>query len=434
MISYSIYKTDSNSLIMKSVYIETYGCSANQAHSEIMESSLVTNGFRITKEIGRADIVIVNSCIVKSPTENKIRERIKSFVGRHPDKRLVIAGCAADTGIFRDIAPDAIFLSSHKSKDIAGLFLDSIRESEKRIRKNPLVGITEIASGCLGNCSYCMVKLARGDLVSRPLKEIKKEVKNFLKGGCREIWITSQDCGCYGLDIGTNLAELLKDLVRIKGYFRIRVGMMNPTHVKPILNKLIDVYKNPKIYKFVHIPVQSGSDKILKKMNRGYRTKDFEKMVRKFRSEFPSITLSTDVIVGFPGETEKDFERTVGLIKKVKPDIVNLSKFGPRPKTLASEMKQLDGKTIKKRSIIMADVIREIVFERNKRLVKRKFSVLVNKKGKKNGQFIGRNEYYKPVVLVSKKNIMGKFLRVGITSAGNTYLNGRILKRQKAHH
>ncbi|MEE9323139.1 MAG: threonylcarbamoyladenosine tRNA methylthiotransferase, partial [Candidatus Aenigmarchaeota archaeon] len=151
---------------MRLVYIETYGCSANQAHSEMIEGSFVNNGFKVVKNIGKADMIVINTCIVKSPTENKIRERIKFLVSEYPDKKLIIAGCAADLGMFREIAPDALFLSSHKSKDIARLISKGMKETDKKIRKSPLVNITEIASGCLGSCAYCIVKLARGDLRS----------------------------------------------------------------------------------------------------------------------------------------------------------------------------------------------------------------------------------------------------------------------------
>jgi threonylcarbamoyladenosine tRNA methylthiotransferase CDKAL1 len=415
---------------MKSVYLETYGCSANQSHSELMAGTLEENGFRITGDIGKADVILINTCIVKTPTENRIRDRIRSFVGKYPDKKLVIAGCATDGEyrIFKRIAPDALFLSSHKSKDIAGLLLKKTKETERRTRKNPLVGITEIASGCLGTCAYCAVKLARGNLRSRPPKEISVEVEKSIKDGCKEIWLTSQDCGCYGLDIGTNLSELIRRIVKIKGDFRIRVGMMNPIHIKPIIKGLIGVYENPKIYKFIHIPVQSGSDNVLRKMNRGYRVKDFERIVKEFRNAFPKLTLSTDIIVGFPGEAESDFRKSLDLLRRASPDIVNLSRFSPRPRTIASKMKQLDNMLIKERSKTMSELVREIGQERNKSFVNNEFSVLVNEKGKKNNQFIGRSENYKPVVLTSGKDITGRFLRVGIISAGKTYLVGQILK------
>ena len=409
-------------------YIETYGCSANQAHSEMMVSSLVANGFEIAESPEKADVIVINTCVVKTPTENKIRERIKFFLRNHPHTKLVIAGCAADVGMFRDIAPGAFFLSSHRSKDIAKLFSGKKKHGGKRIRKNPLVNITEIASGCLGACAYCIVKLARGKLKSRKLTDITNEIENALKEGCKEIWLTSQDCGCYGLDIGTNLAELLESVVKIAGKFRVRVGMMNPSYAKRILSELIRAFESPKIYKFVHIPVQSGSDRILNKMRRGYTVKDFEKIVKTFRSHFPDLTLSTDIIVGFPGETEKDFEKTVKLIERIRPDVVNISKFGPRPGTEASCMKPLGGKAVKRRSKELSELTGKLALENNRRWVSKECEILVTEKGKRISQFIGRNESYKPVVIESKKNIMGKFLRVRISGFGSTYLRAAFIR------
>jgi len=416
---------------MKSFYIETYGCSANQSHSEVMAGVLEDNGFSIVKKIENADAIVINTCIVKTPTENKIRDRIRFIRNKYPNKKLVIAGCATDGEyrIFKRLAPEALFLSSHKSRDIAKLLSGKKKRTGRKIRKNPLVGITEIASGCLGRCAYCIVKLARGDLRSRKPREIEDEIKNSLKEGCKEIWITSQDCGCYGLDIKTNLAKLLKEMVKIKGEFRVRVGMMNTTYIKPILKDLVKIYREPKIYRFIHIPFQSGSDKILKSMNRGYHVKDFKKIVKEFRREFPDITLSTDIIVGFPGETERDFQKSLDLVRRIKPDIINVSKFSPRPRTQASRMRQLDNRVVKERSKIMAELVRKTGFERNKKLVKSEFSILVNERGKEKNQFMGRNEYYKPVVITSKKNVMGNFLKVRITSAGKTHLIGEILER-----
>jgi MiaB-like tRNA modifying enzyme len=393
-----------------------------------MQGSLLENGFRSVSKPDKADVIVLNTCIVKSPTENKIRDRINFLVKKYPKKKLVITGCAADMGLFRKLAPHAFFLSSHRAKGIAQLLLKQAEETEVKARKNPIVGITEISSGCLGNCSYCVVKLARGDLKSRSMEEIKKEVKTSLADGCREIWITSQDCGCYGLDTGTNLAELIKKIAALDGDFRIRIGMMNPTHIKPILGGLIKVYKNPKVYKFIHIPVQSGSDRILKAMKRGYTATDFENIIRSFRQAVPDVTLSTDIIVGFPGESESDFEKTLELLKRIGPDIVNISKFGSRPKTEAAKMKQLDNKIVKERSTKLAEMTRNICLEKNRRWIGKECGILVTERGKGEYQLMGRNECYKPVIVEGKKHLLGHFFKVKIVGAGQTYLSAKIIR------
>ncbi len=414
---------------MKRVYVETYGCSANQARSETMEGALAANGMKVTKAIAKADAILLNTCIVKTPTENRLRDRIKLIVKNYPGKTLVIAGCAADVGMFRAIAPQALFLSSHRPDEIAKLLSKEAKEakaSPRKIRKNPLVGITEISSGCLGNCAYCIVKLARGELKSRIIDDIAKDVNDAVKGGCREIWLTSQDNSCYGLDTGTDLAKLIGRITEIRGDFRIRIGMMNPSHLRPLMKALLAAYKDPKVYKFVHIPVQSGSDRVLKLMKRDYAVRDFETLVSEFRRAFPDITLSTDVIVGFPGESEGDFEKTLELIERIKPDIVNVSKFGARPGTEAAHMKQLDNKVVKERSKRMAALVKEIALEKSGAWAGRRCEILVTERGKGKGQFMGRNEAYRPVIVESEKDLMGKFLSVKITKCGQTFLAAKL--------
>jgi MiaB-like tRNA modifying enzyme len=413
---------------MKSVYIETYGCSANQAHVETMEGALVANGFKSVSAPDKADAIIINTCVVKSPTENKIRDRLNFLVKKYPRKKLIITGCAADTGLFRKLVPHALFLSSHKAGEIARLLSGQPKETDKKVRRNPMVGITEISSGCLGNCSYCITKLARGDLKSKPPDEITSEVRASIAEGCREIWITSQDCGCYGLDIGTNIAKLIEKISSIGGEFRIRIGMMNPAYIKPIIKELLDAYQNPKVYKFAHIPVQSGSDKILKAMRRGYTVRDFKNIIRSFRKVIPDVTLSTDIIVGFPGESESDFEKTLGLIKRLKPDIVNISKFGPRPGTEAAKMEQVDNKIVKERSAKLAEVTRNICLGKNRRWIGKECGILVTEGGKGRRQLMGRNECYKPVIIEGKRNLLGLFFKVKIAQAGQTCLFAKIIR------
>jgi MiaB/RimO family radical SAM methylthiotransferase len=202
---------------------------------------------------------------------------------------------------------------------------------------------------------------------------------------------------------------------------------MNPTHIKPILEKLVEVYKHPKVYRFIHIPVQSGSDRILRKMRRGYKTREFVRIVEEFR-KLPNVTLSTDIIVGFPGESEEDFNKTLELVKRIKPDIVNVSKFGVRPKTEASRMKQLDNKIVKERSKKLADLVRKIGLEKNKEWVSKECEILITERGKRRNQFVGRNESYKPVIVEGKNNLMGRFLKVRISDFDFTHMDAEITR------
>lgn len=419
------------------VYMESYGCSANQADGEIMLGLLEKDSFNIVNSQKKSEVNIINTCIVKSPTENKMRYRIKQL--SKYKKPLIVAGCMPKTEkeIIEKISPNASLIgpgsiemiSNVVKKTLSGKKVIHIKDLKKpkiclpRVRKNPVIDICEISTGCLSACSFCEVKFAKGKLFSYPIDLIMKEIKMSLNDGCKEIWITSQDCGCWGRDRNLSLPTLLDKISEIKGRFFVRIGMMNPTHVKDIIDDLIDSYKSSKIFKFLHLPVQSGSDHILKRMNRNYTVNDFKKIVKKFGKEFPFLTLSTDIIVGFPGETEKDFQQTIDLIKKVKSDIVNISKFGARPETKAEKMKQLSVKVINQRSKKLSKIVKRIQLKKNEKWIGWEGDVLINETRHKN--VIGRNFAYKPVILKNAKP--GKFRRVKINSISSTSLFGKIL-------
>lgn len=413
---------------MAKVFIETHGCSFNQADSEIISGLLKQSKFNIVDSPKDSDLNILNTCNVKLASSQRMIYRIKELIKL--SKPLIVAGCMAKTErkVIEKINPKASLVgpgsiqkipdavkAALKGKKI--VFLEDLREPKvclPRVRRNPLVNIIQIAEGCAWlKCSYCIVRLARGNLLSYPADSIISEIKESLKEGCREVWVCSQDTASYGLDAnGEKLPELLDEICKIKGEFFVRVGMMNPLHAKEILKDLIRSYKNKKIFKFLHLPVQSGSDRILRAMNRGYEVKDFLEIAKKFRREFPQVTLATDVIVGFPSEAEKEFRQTVELIKKVRPDVVNISRFGARPGTEAARMQQLGKKSMNERSELTHNLVKEIKLENNKKWIGWEGKVLVDEKIK-NG-FVGRNFSYKPVVIKSKKNIFGKFVDVEI--------------------
>lgn len=422
---------------MVKVFIESYGCSSNIADSEIMSGLLKQSGFEIVSSINNSDLNIICTCNVKAPTSQRMIYRIKELT--KIKKPLIVAGCMPKTerNAIEKINPRASLVgpdSIQKIVDVAGatlknqklVVLEDLRKPKvclPRVRKNSIIDIIPIAIGCLSNCSYCEVKFARGKLFSYPIEMIVEEAKQAVNNGCKELWITSQDNSCYGRDIDTDLPRLLNKICEIEGKFFIRVGMMNPLHTKQILEELIRVYQNEKIFKFLHLPVQSGSNHILQLMKRGYKVKDFVDIVERFRKKIKELTLSTDVIVGFPSETEEDFNSTVDLIKKMKPHIVNISKFGARPETEAVKMKQLDINTVSKRSRILHELLREIGFENNKKWIGWEGEVLIDEKVK--GAVVGRNFAYKPIVI--KGGSVGEFMNIRIIEVTPLNLFGEIL-------
>jgi MiaB-like tRNA modifying enzyme len=224
----------------------------------------------------------------------------------------------------------------------------------------------QISEGCTNHCSYCAAKLARGDIHSFPQKDIEKEFRQALKKGYKNFCITAQDTASYGLDNHpiSRLPSLLHHLTNIKGNFQIRVGMMNPSSVLPILTPLQQAFKNKKIFPFLHIPLQSGSNRILKDMNRKYTIKEFRRIVSEFRKTIPDLNFATDIIVGYPTEKESDFQSTIKIIKQLKPEVLNISRFSSRPKTPASSLPQFSTQELKRRSKLLTELQKNLKKQR----------------------------------------------------------------------
>ncbi|MEM3698053.1 MAG: tRNA (N(6)-L-threonylcarbamoyladenosine(37)-C(2))-methylthiotransferase [Candidatus Bathyarchaeia archaeon] len=425
------------------VFVRSFGCSTNLADGEVLAGCLAEAGYQIVNSPSAADIIIYNTCAVKGPTENRMIEILK----RAPaNKKLIVAGClplinferlsreVRFDGVVGPAAGDTIVnvvgrvLKDEKVVALNGAVNAKPSLNLPRTFSNPIVSIIPISYGCLGSCAYCCVVFARGHLRSYSIPEIVERVKKDLAIGVREFWLTSQDTACYGRDIGTNLAELLRALCDVEGNFKIRVGMMTPNMALGILENLIQAFKSQKIFKFLHLPIQSGDDKILKSMRRFYSVADFKRIVGAFRENFPELTLATDVICGFPGEDEEAFEKTLQLIREVEPDIVNVSKFFARPKTVAAEMSNFVPKPeIKRRSTIAAELARKIAFEKNKCWVGWSGEILIDEAGKVSDSWVGRNYAYKPIVIKSEENLLGKVVHVKILKAFPTHLEGAIL-------
>jgi len=424
---------------MPMVYIETYGCAANQSDSEIMAGLLARAGFQIVSNIEDADIVILNTCVVKRATENRMYERIKELNKKYSE-RLIIAGCMPVSEYERVkeitsaslIGPRSVSkIVGVVSKVIQGKHIEEFDEGEDKIcltkiSKNKIIDIVQIAEGCASACSFCLTKYARGNLHSYPIEKIVKEISEAKAAGFKEFWLTAQDCGCYGFDIDSSLPELINKITKeVKGKYLLRLGMINPKHAKKILPELIECYKNEHVFKFLHIPVQSGSDRILKLMLRGYSVEDFVNIISEFRKEIPDITIWTDIIVGFPTETEDDFKASLKLLEEIQPDFTNISGYSLMPGTKAATLPQLSTEIKKERTRKISEVVERIIMEKNKRWLGWTGEVLIDEYNYNKGNFIGRNYAYKPIILKERLRI-GEFVKVKITDAKKTGLIGSI--------
>ena len=425
------------------IYVKGFGCSSSLADAEVLAGCLSRAGHTIVSSLQEAELALYNTCAVKGPTENRMINLLK---GIPKEKKLIVAGCLPlinferlskevcfDGVVGPALGEKVVDVVSRVSKgervaDLEDAAMNMPRLDLPRMRSNPRVSIIPVNYGCLGSCSYCCVRFARGRLRSYSIREILNKVERDVAEGVREFWLTSQDTACYGKDVDTDLAELLKGVCGVKGDFFVRVGMMTLNNLMNIVDELMEAFQNEKVFKFLHLPVQSGDDSVLGRMNRFYSTRDFVMAVGKFRGAFRQSTVATDVIVGFPGEAEEAFKNTCKLIEDVRPDIVNISKFFARPKTSAVDLKsQVSPLEVKRRSACLASLVRRIAFERNSEWNGWSGRVLVDEVGKQ-GSVVGRNFAYKPVVIRSRygRGLLGQFVSVKVVGVFQSYLLGEI--------
>lgn len=392
---------------MAKIWVEAYGCSASFADSEMISGLIANSKHSLAGSPSESDLNLVVTCSVKDATANKMVHRIKTL----RSKPLVVAGCLpkAEQKTVEKFSKKASLLGPNSigraltviDSTLSGSRCVELEDSDAgkigipKVRLNPTVGIVEIASGCMSECTFCQTKLSKGDLQSYRIGDIVRQVKTELRDGCREVWLSSTDNGCYGLDIGEDLPSLINAVSQIPQDFKIRVGMMNPMYMPRIKEGLLKSFESDKVFKFLHVPVQSGGDRVLHEMKRGHTAKTFIDIVGKFKKRFSYFTISTDIIVGFPSETQNDFEQTLELLEKTRPDVVNLSRYSARPGTDAAKMSQIDVKEVRKRSKIVFDLINEISYENNKKWIGWEGEVLFDERSEEGIK--GRNFAYKPI-------------------------------------
>ncbi len=418
------------------IYIKTYGCTLNQADSKIIESILKTNNI-IIKDIEKSDIVIINSCTVKKVTEQKILAFIESQ--EKQKKKMIITGCiaGANSDLIEKYYPNLSIVSPSNINKMQYVIdnvligkkikLDEINKIDKLIYFKPdesIIAKIPISEGCLNTCSFCETKYARGVLNSFSEELIIKVIKQSLEMGAKEIRLTAQDTGCYGLDKKTNIIELLNKILELDYDFKLRLGMMNPEYLNKFLKPLIKIMQNNKMYKFIHLPVQSGSNKILKDMKRKYKIEEFYKHIEFIRKNIKQITIETDVIIGFPTETDQDFIETINMVKRIKPEAINISKFGTRPHNKI--LGNLNPDVVKQRSIQLSRIAREIRYNYNTKFINKKISILVTEET--NRSINGRNNIYKEIIIENpEKKILGTYQQIRINFVSANALYGSII-------
>ena len=398
----------------RKIYIRTYGCAYNEGDSERLTAYLMSMGSIIVSGPDQADAIIINSCIVIDSTERKILKEIRSLAG----KEIWISGCLplARSGLLsefpsvRMINPDSI------PKIITHIPL---------ILKNP-VRVVQIGPGCSGSCRYCVTRLARGYIRSIPVDEVISSIVRACEDGTAEIRLSGQDLSSYGLDTGKNtLVSLLNGIPDLREKSFIRLGMMNPKTLLPIASDIARAMNQESFFSFLHLPVQSGSDKVLESMGRGYTVSDVMHILEIFRSCLPDITIATDFITGFPGETEEDHCASLDLMRRMKPGMVHVTRYSYRPGTGMDKRNELPERIRKDRS---RELIREAYAEllmKNKRRVGDEVNVLTTE-CLRTGSVMARTHSYECVIIYRDMQ-PGTVIRVKITGCTPHYLIGEPL-------
>ncbi len=418
-------------------FIQNYGCTLNQSEGENIRQILLKNNGIEVKDLNNADIIIINSCAVKTPTEDKVIQFIDQC--SMTDADIIVTGCLPKIhpDRIKSVCPDAILTNPNMGKSILKYIPTQIPNGEvyhiAKLAETPvflpnstLTSVLPIAQGCLGSCTYCAVKYARGWLTSYPLNSLVEYARKAIELGAKELYLTAQDTAVYGKDCGSSLPELLSNILTIEGDYKIRIGMMNPSSANEILDDLMDLMKrDERIYRFLHIPVQSGSNPILQEMKRKYTIEDFNRLIDKIEKAFPNISLSTDIIVGFPGESDYDFELTKKCLERNRFNIVNVSKYGDRPLAASSKFNNKIPSEIKKeRSKIISELVSFTQKEKSKGWIGWEGEVTLLRETN-DGKKFSRNLYYCPVIL-NEGNI-GESVKVKIVDTSRTSLIGEIV-------
>ncbi|XP_017780309.1 PREDICTED: threonylcarbamoyladenosine tRNA methylthiotransferase [Nicrophorus vespilloides] len=420
----------------QTVYVKTWGCAHNSSDSEYMAGQLASYGYKLTQEKDQADLWLLNSCTVKNPAEDHFRNEIES--AKKKGKHVVLAGCVPQG------APKSTFLQGLSIIGVQQIdrVVEVVEETLKgntvklmgtkkangkkiggaslllpKVRRNPLIEIIAINTGCLNQCTYCKTKHARGDLGSYPPEEIVARAEQaFTQDGVVEIWLTSEDTGTYGRDIGTSLPDLLWKLVEvIPEGCRLRLGMTNPPYILEHLEEMAKILAHPRVYSFLHVPVQSGSDSVLGDMKREYCREDFEHVVNFLQDRIEGMTIATDIICGFPTETDKDFEDTMSLCAKYKFPSLFINQYFPRPGTPAALLPRIPANEVKTRTKALTDLF--YTYEPYGHKVGETQEVLVTEISHDKKHYVGHNKFYEQVLLPMDKEFMGKLVTVKIVEA-----------------
>jgi len=429
----------------KKLFIETLGCAMNSRDSEHMIAQLrEKEGYETTQDFTTADLILINTCSVRERPVHKLFSELGGFnKKKKPSAKIGVCGCTAshlgDEIIKR--APYVNFVLGarnvskiseviHRDKAVEiDINYDESEFAFDDFRTSPYKAFINISIGCDKSCTFCIVPKTRGDEISIPTKLIIQEAQKVVDGGAKEIFLLGQNVNNYGRRFSgnnekVNFSELLRRLSKIEGLERIRFTSPHPFHMD---DEFIEEFaKNPKICKSMHMPLQSGSTKVLKEMKRGYTKEWFINRVAKLRKECPEVSISTDIIVAFPGESDADFEDTIDVMKKVRFDQIFSFKYSPRPETEAEHFEEVDSEVASERLSFLQSLNNKIHDEINAALLGNSYRVYFEELIR-DGYVSGRSDNNIVIKVKGSEELLGQFRDVKVTTIGRTILTGEIL-------
>ena len=434
----------------KTYHILTYGCQMNEHDSEKISGMLTSIGYEETTDDKSADLVIFNTCLIRENAELRVFGKlgeVKGLKRKNPDMLVAVCGCMMQRQETREKVlkkfsfVDIIFgtntihelpmliynveINKRKSVGIVDN-TESIYENMPKQRKFKHKALVNITYGCNNFCTYCVVPYVRGREKSRELNEIIQEIKALAEDGCKEVTLLGQNVNSYGsnLEKKVTFAELLYEINKIEGIERIR---FMTSHPKDLTDDLIKAIKEcDKVCKHVHLPVQAGSNNILSRMNRKYTKEHYLNLVEKLKKAVPDIAITTDIIVGFPGETEEDFLETIDIVKKVQYDSAFTFLYSVREGTEAAKMEnQVPDEVKHERFDKLLDVLYPIVLERNQQCIGKVFPVLVE--SAENDKLTGRTEHFRLVHFKGSNALIGEIVNVRITNVKTFHMEGEFV-------
>ncbi len=435
----------------KTYNITTFGCQMNEHDSERISYILESLGYKKIQDRNKADFILFNTCLVRENAELKLYGQVsslKKLKKENPDKIIAVSGCMMQTSTARQVIIDKhkevdIIFGTKNINSLADLIFRYLETNERVIdistdnvkddfvyynTPNDFQAYVNIMTGCDNFCSYCIVPESRGREESRRPSSILDEVENLVSRGYKEVTLLGQNVNSYGnrADFDMTFPALLEKISHIEGLKRLR---FTTSHPKDLSDELIDVIKNnDNICNYFHLPLQSGSSKVLKDMNRKYDQEKYLERALKLREEIPSIAISTDIIVGYPTETEEDFQETLKVCEKVKYDSAYTFKFSPRPKTRAAKLKTIDDAIVQDRFDRLLDTIYPIFNKKNEEYIGRTVEVLLESESKNNPQILtGRTDTFKVVHVKADKKLIGQFVKVKITDNTSFTISGDLI-------